>query len=199
MKKWAISYKIKKDYYNWRSFYGYRNKKWEVLYSEEKIKDKLRELGAIIEKDYKDKNLMVVSLLKGSFIFCADLVRNINLPLRVNFMTTSSYGNNEESTGKVKVVSDVTTDIAGYDVLVVDDITDSALTMDFVLKHLKAKNPASLKCCVLLDKPSRRKVDLVPDYCGFEIEDKFVVGYGFDFGDYYRNVPYIFNVTDEDR
>ncbi|HBH1337241.1 TPA: hypoxanthine phosphoribosyltransferase [Clostridioides difficile] len=174
-------------------------KKWEVLYSEEKIKDKLRELGAIIEKDYKDKNLMVVSLLKGSFIFCADLVRHINLPLRVNFMTTSSYGNNEESTGKVKVVSDVTTDIAGYDVLVVDDITDSALTMDFVLKHLKAKNPASLKCCVLLDKPSRRKVDLVPDYCGFEIEDKFVVGYGFDFGDYYRNVPYIFNVTDEDR
>lgn len=114
-------------------------------------------------------------------------------------MTTSSYGNNEESTGRVKVVSDVTTDIAGYDVLVVDDITDSALTMDFVLKHLKAKNPASLKCCVLLDKPSRRKVDLVPDYCGFEIEDKFVVGYGFDFGDYYRNVPYIFNVTDEDR
>lgn len=92
---------------------------------------------------------MVVSLLKGSFIFCADLVRNINLPLRVNFMTTSSYGNNEESTGRVKVVSDVTTDIAGYDVLVVDDITDSALTMDFVLKHLKAKNPASLKCCVL--------------------------------------------------
>ena len=174
-------------------------KVWEVLCSEEDLNKRVKELGEQITEDYKDKNLMVISLLRGSFVFCADLVRNINLPLRVNFMTTSSYGNNEESTGKVKVVSDVTTDIAGYDVLVVDDITDSALTMDFVLKHLKAKNPASLKCCVLLDKPSRRKVDLVPDYCGFEIEDKFVVGYGFDFGDYYRNVPYIFNVTDEDR
>ena len=93
----------------------------------------------------------------------------------------------------------VTVDLEGYDVLVVDDITDSAVTMDFVLKHLKAKNPASIKSCVLLDKPSRRKVDLVPDYCGYEVEDKFVVGYGFDCGDYFRNVPYIFNVTDEDR
>lgn len=174
-------------------------KKWEVLYLEEKIKDKLRELGVIIEKDYKDKNFMVVFLLKGSFIFCVDLVRNINLLFRVNFMIIFSYGNNEESIGKVKVVLDVIIDIVGYDVLVVDDIIDFVFIMDFVLKYLKVKNFVSLKCCVFLDKLSRRKVDLVLDYCGFEIEDKFVVGYGFDFGDYYRNVFYIFNVIDEDR
>lgn len=174
-------------------------KKWELMYSEEDIAKRVKELGKQIEEDYKDKKLMIVALLRGSFIFCADLVRSIDLPLRVNFMTTSSYGNAKETSGTVKVSSDVTVDLEGYDVLVVDDITDSAVTMDFVLKHLKEKNPASIKSCVLLDKPSRRKVDLVPDYCGFEVEDKFVVGYGFDCGDYYRNVPYIFNVTDEDR
>lgn len=174
-------------------------KKWETMYTEEDIAKRVKELGAQITEDYKDKKLMVVALLRGSFIFCADLVRSIDLPLRVNFMTTSSYGNSEETSGTVKVSSDVTVDLEGYDVLVVDDITDSAVTMDFVLKHLKTKNPASIKSCVLLDKPSRRKVDLVPDYCGYEVEDKFVVGYGFDCGDYFRNVPYIFNVTDEDR
>ena len=174
-------------------------KKWETMYSEEEIASRVRELGKQIEEDYKDKNLMVVALLRGSFIFCADLIRNIDLPLRVNFMTTSSYGDSMETSGKVKVSSDVTVDIEGYDVLVVDDITDSATTMNFVLEHLKKKKPKSIKSCVLLDKPSRRKVELVPDYKGYEIDDKFVVGYGFDCGDVYRNVPYIFNVTDEDR
>ncbi|TQQ85502.1 hypoxanthine phosphoribosyltransferase [Peptacetobacter hominis] len=174
-------------------------KKWETMFTEEEIASRIKELGKQIEKDYKDKNLMVVALLRGSFIFCADLVRSIDLPLRVNFMTTSSYGNSEESSGSVKVSSDVTVDIEGYDVLVVDDITDTATTMDFVLKYLKGKNPKSIKSCVLLDKPSRRKVELEADYVGFEVEDKFVVGYGFDCGDYFRNVPYIFNVTDEDR
>ena len=114
-------------------------------------------------------------------------------------MTTSSYGHGESSTGQVNMVADISDDIEGYDVLVVDDITDTALTMNFVMGHLKTKNPASIKCCVLLDKPSRRKVELVPNYCGFEIEDKFVVGYGLNYGDYYRNVPYVFNVTNEDR
>ncbi len=174
-------------------------KKWEVLCSEEQIATKLKELGAQISKDYEGKNLLVVSLLKGSFIFCADLVRNITVPVKIEFMTTSSYGHSEESTGKVKVVSDVNSELEGYDVLIVDDITDTALTMHHVINHLKSKNPKSVKSCVLLDKPSRRKVDLVPDYCGFEIEDKFVVGYGLNFGDYYRNIPYVFNVTNEDR
>lgn len=174
-------------------------KKWEILCSEEQIASKLKELGQQISKDYKDKNLLVVSLLKGSFIFCADLVREITVPTKIEFMTTSSYGHSESSSGSVKVVSDVNSDLEGYDVLIVDDITDTALTMHHVLNHIKAKNPKSVKSCVLLDKPSRRKVELVPDYCGFEIEDKFVVGYGLNFGDYYRNIPYVFNVTNEDR
>ncbi|RDY26430.1 hypoxanthine phosphoribosyltransferase [Romboutsia weinsteinii] len=174
-------------------------KKWEVLCSEEQISAKLKELGAQISKDYEGKNLMVISLLKGSFIFCADLVRNITVPVKIEFMTTSSYGHGEESSGKINVVADVSASLEGYDVLVVDDITDTALTMSHVMAHLKAKNPASIKSCVLLDKPSRRKVELVPDYCGFSIEDKFVVGYGLNFGDYYRNIPYVFNVTNEDR
>ena len=173
-------------------------KKWEVLCSEEQIEYKLKELGAKISKDYEGKNLLVVSLLKGSFIFCADLVRNITVPVKIEFMTTSSYGHGEENTG-VKVVSDINCDLEGYDVLIVDDITDTALTMHYVINHLKSKNPNSVKCCVLLDKPSRRKVELVPDYCGFEIEDKFVVGYGLNYGDYYRNIPYVFHVTNEDR
>ena len=173
-------------------------KKWEVLCSEEQIASKLKDLGEQISKDYEGKNLLVVSLLKGSFIFCADLVRNITVPVKIEFMTTSSYGHGEENTG-VKVVSDINCDLEGYDVLIVDDITDTALTMHHVINHLKAKNPKSVKSCVLLDKPSRRKVELVPDYCGFEIEDKFVVGYGLNYGDYYRNIPYVFNVTNEDR
>ncbi|CEH32807.1 hypoxanthine phosphoribosyltransferase [Romboutsia lituseburensis] len=174
-------------------------KKWEVLCSEEQIATRLKELGSEISKDYAGKNLLVVSLLKGSFIFCADLVRNITVPVKIEFMTTSSYGHGEQSTGNVKVVSDINSSLEGYDVLIVDDITDTALTMSHVMSHLKSKNPSSIKCCVLLDKPSRRKVELVPDYCGFEIEDKFVVGYGLNFGDYYRNIPYVFNVTNEDR
>lgn len=175
------------------------SKKWEVLCSEEQIAQRLKELGEQITEDYKDKKLMVVSLLKGSFIFCADLVRTIKVPVKIDFMTTSSYGHGENSSGKINVLSDINADLEGYDVLIVDDITDTALTMNHVMNHLKAKNPASIKCCVLLDKPSRRKVELVPDYCGFTIEDKFVVGYGLNFGDYYRNIPYVFNVTDEDR
>ena len=162
-------------------------KKWEVLCSEEQIASRLKELGAQISKDYEGKKLLVVSLLKGSFIFCADLVRNITVPVKIEFMTTSSYGHGEVSTGNVKVVSDVNCDLEGYDVLIVDDITDTALTMHHVMNHLKAKNPNSVKSCVL------------PDYCGFEIEDKFVVGYGLNYGDYYRNIPYVFNVTNEDR
>ena len=174
-------------------------KKWEVLCSEEEIKTRLKVLGSQLSQEYKNKKLCVISLLKGSFIFAADLVRSIDIPVKIAFMTTSSYGNSEESSGSVNMLSDIKDDVEGYDVLVVDDITDSGLTMKYVMDHLKTKNPASVKCCVLLDKPSRRKTDLIPDYVGFTIEDKFVVGYGLNFGDYYRNIPYVFNVTDEDK
>lgn len=174
-------------------------KVWEVLCSEEDLNKRIKELGAQITEDYKDKNIMVISLLRGSFIFCADLVRAIDLKTKIDFMTTQSYGDGFSTSGNVQVVNDIKGSLEGYDVLVVDDITDSALTMHHVINHLKEKNPKSIKCCVLLDKPSRRKVELVPDYCGFTIEDKFVVGYGLNYGDYYRNVPYVFAVTDEDR
>jgi len=174
-------------------------KVWEVLLSEEEIAERTQALGEQISKDYSGKQLLVVSLLKGSFIFSADLVRQINIPVKIEFMTTSSYGHGEESSGVIKIVNDVNSDLTGYDVLVVDDITDSGLTMKHVMGHLQSKNPSSVKCCVLLDKPDRRQVALVPDYLGFTIPDKFVVGYGLNFGDYYRNVPYVFAVTDQDR
>ncbi|NLM04362.1 MAG: hypoxanthine phosphoribosyltransferase [Clostridiales bacterium] len=174
-------------------------KVWEVLCSEEDIKNRIKELGKQISIDYKDKNLYVISLLKGSFIVTADLVREITVPVKINFMTTSSYGHSEESSGVVKIVTDIDEDLTGYDVLVVDDITDSALTMKSVIEHLEKKNPNSIKSCVLLDKPERRRVELVPDYIGFTIPDKFVVGYGLNYGDYYRNIPYVFVVTDKDR
>lgn len=174
-------------------------KVWEVLCSEETIKDRLKELGQQLSQDYKDKNLYIISLLKGSFIFTADLVRELTIPVKINFMTTSSYGHGEESSGVVKIVSDIDEDLSAYDVLVVDDITDSGLTMKYVLEHLQKKNPMSIKCCVLLDKPERRQVVLQPDYVGFTIPDKFVVGYGLNFGDYYRNIPYVFVVTEKDR
>ena len=174
-------------------------KVWEVLCSEEDILNRLKELGTEISDYYKDKNLYVISLLKGSFIFTADLVRKLDVPVKVDFMTTSSYGHGTESSGSVKIVNDIKGDLEGYHVLVVDDITDSGLTMKSVMEHLKTKKPEGVKSCVLLDKPERRKVEIKPDYVGFTIPDKFVVGYGLNYGDYYRNVPYVFVVTDEDR
>ncbi|WP_426349219.1 hypoxanthine phosphoribosyltransferase [Alloiococcus sp. CFN-8] len=169
------------------------NNKRNILIDEETIKNQIKKVAAEITEDYKNKNLYVLSLLRGSFIFTADLVREMDLKTKIGFMTTSSYGHNEESTGVVKVVNDLPDDITGYDVLVVDDIVDSGITMNFVLNYVKEKGAESVKSCVLLDKPSRRKVDLKPDYCCFEIEDVFVVGYGLNYGDYYRNVPYVFN------
>ncbi|WP_028828438.1 hypoxanthine phosphoribosyltransferase [Proteocatella sphenisci] len=175
------------------------SKVWEVLCSEEEIKDRISELAEEISKAYEGKNLLVVSLLKGSFIFTADLVRKMSIPLKVAFMITSSYGHSETSSGSVSVSMDIQDNLEGVDVLVVDDITDSGITMKYVTEHIMKKSPASIKSCVLLDKPDRRQVDLEADYIGFSIEDKFVVGYGLNYGDYYRNIPYVFAVTNEDR
>ncbi|CDF58357.1 hypoxanthine phosphoribosyltransferase [Thermobrachium celere] len=169
------------------------NRKENILISAEEIQQKVAELGSIISNDYKDKKLYVLSLLRGSFIFTADLVRHITVPVKIGFMTTSSYGHSEESSGKVQVVHEIADNIEGYDVLVVDDIVDTGITMKFVMEYLQKYNPASVKSCVLLDKPERRKVDLTPDYKCFTIPDVFVVGYGLNYGDYYRNKPYIFN------
>jgi len=165
----------------------------EVVIKKEEIKNRCIELGEEIAKDYKDKNLLIISLLKGSFIFTADLVRKIDLPVRIEFMTTSSYGHGEENLGKVIFKHDLEIDdLSEFDVLIVDDITDSAITMKSVVEHLNEKNPKSIKSCVLLDKPSRRKVEYQADYIGFTIEDKFIVGYGLNYGDYYRNVDHVF-------
>lgn len=169
------------------------NKQRNILLTEEQIKKQIQIVGAQIAKDYKDKPIYVLSLLRGSFIFAADLVRAIDGKVQVGFMTTSSYGHGEESTGNVKVVNDIPDDIKGLDVLIVDDIIDTGITMDFVINHVKSLGAKSVKTCTLLDKPSRRKKDLSADYCCFEIEDLFVVGYGLNYGDFYRNVPYIFN------
>lgn len=169
------------------------DKKRNILFSEEQINSRISELGKVITEDYKDKKLYVLSLLRGSFVYAADLVRKIDLDTKIGFMTTSSYGHNETSSGAVKVVNDIPDNIEGWDVLIVDDIVDTGITMDFVVDHIKRLNPASIKTCVLLDKPSRRKVEIKPDYCCFEIEDVFVVGYGLNYGDFYRNIPYVFN------
>ena len=169
------------------------NSKENILMNQNEIAEKIVALGEIITSDYKDKKLYVLSLLRGSFIFTADLVRQVNVPTAIGFMTTSSYGHDESTSGNVKVVQDISDNIEGYDVLIVDDIVDTGTTMKFVKEYIQKYNPASVKCCVLLDKPSRRKVEIEPDYKCFTIPDVFVVGYGLNYGDYYRNVPYIFN------
>lgn len=169
------------------------DKKRNILIDEAEIAKRISEVGIQITNDYKGKNLYILSLLRGSFIFAADLVRKIDVKTKIGFMTTSSYGHAEESCGSVKIVNDIPDNIEGYDVIVVDDIVDTGITMDFVMNHVKSLGAASVKCCVLLDKPERRKVDIKPDYCCFEISDVFVVGYGLNYGDYYRNIPYVFN------
>jgi hypoxanthine phosphoribosyltransferase len=169
------------------------NKKENILLSAQEIADRTAEIGKLISKNYEGKKLYVLSLLRGSFIFAADLVRQISIPVKIGFMATSSYGHDETSSGNVKVVQDISDDIEGHDVLIVDDIVDTGVTMKFVTEYLRKYNPSSIKSCVLLDKPERRKVDLVPDYKCFTIPDVFVVGYGLNYGDYYRNIPYVFN------
>ncbi len=168
------------------------NKRKRILYSREDINTRVKALGEIISNNYKDKNLLVISLLRGSFVFASDLVREISIPVEVDFMTTESYGHDEVSSGNVEIVHDIRTKVEGKDILIVDDIIDSGYTLNKVKEVLQSKNPNSVKICVMLDKPSRRQVDLNPDYVGYTIPDVFIVGYGLNYGDHYRNIPYIF-------
>lgn len=173
------------------------NKRRETLFTRDEIAQRVAELGRELTEIYKDGNVLVISLMKGSFIFAADLVREMSLPVHIEFMTTSSYGHEETSSGRVEMVQDLKLeDLKGYDVVVVDDICDSGITMQAVVEHLKLKNPRTIRSCVLLDKPSRRVADFAPDYIGFTIPDKFIVGYGLNYGDYFRNIPYIFAFVD---
>jgi len=163
----------------------------EVLFSEQQLSEKVKALGEQITRDYAGKNPLLVSVLKGSFIFMADLVRNIDLPCDIDFMTVSSYGEKSQTTGAVKIVMDLKRDIEGRDIIIVEDILDSGLTLHYLLGILEARNPASIKLCTLLDKPSRRRVNVDVEYSGFSIPDEFVVGYGLDYAERYRNLPYI--------
>lgn len=181
--------------YEWRKTMEKRIKK--VLITVDDINKKVKELGQQISKDYENRELLVIGILKGSIVFLSDLVRNISQPLIMDFMDVSSYGTSTHTSGVVRILKDLDTDITGKDVLIVEDIVDTGLTLSYLKDNLLSRNPASLKICSFLDKPERRKADIMPDYCGFEIPDEFVVGYGLDFAEKYRNLSYIAVLKEE--
>jgi hypoxanthine phosphoribosyltransferase len=164
----------------------------EVLVSEAEIAAKVAELGARIGADHGDRPLTLVSVLKGSLPFMADLMRAIPIPVRIDLMEVSSYGGTStESSGLVRILKDLSASIEGEDVLIVEDIIDTGLTLNYLVRYLRGKNPRSLRICTLLDKPARRLVDIPVDYVGFTIPDQFVVGYGLDYGEFYRNLRFV--------
>ncbi|HNR04908.1 MAG TPA: hypoxanthine phosphoribosyltransferase [Bacillota bacterium] len=162
-----------------------------ILISEEEIAKRVKELGKQLAEDYKGKELLVVGILKGCMLFLSDLVRTIDLPLTLDFMVVSSYGATTKSSGVVRIVKDLEREIEGKDVLIVEDIVDTGLTLSYLVENFKARNPKSVKVCSLLDKPDRRKAQVEIQYIGFKIPDEFVVGYGLDYGENYRNLPFV--------
>ena len=162
----------------------------EILLSEKDLQKAVKKLGKQISADYEGKNLMLVAVLKGSVIFMADLMRAITVPISIDFMSVSSYGGGVKSSGVVKIIKDLDNDISGYDVLIVEDILDSGLTLSYLTNVLRQRKVNSIKIATLLDKPERRQVDIKPDYACFVVPDKFVVGYGLDYDQKYRNLPY---------
>lgn len=162
-----------------------------ILISEDELQKTVAELGRQISEDYKDKNLLMVSVLKGSVIFMADLMRNITIPCNIDFMSVSSYGNGTKSSGVVKIIKDLDVNIEGKDLLIVEDILDSGKTLNYIQEILLARNPNSIRICTLFDKPERREVDLYAEYVGCKVPNEFIVGYGLDYSEYYRNLPYI--------
>lgn len=162
-----------------------------VLFTEEQLQARVAEIAAQIDRDYAGKQPLLVSVLRGSFVFMADLVRRITLPCTVDFMAVSSYGSGTTSSGQVKIVKDLSEQIEGKDVIVVEDILDSGNTLSYLLKLLEARHPASIRLCTLLDKPERRTKPVAVQYSGFTIPGEFVVGYGLDYDEKYRNLPYI--------
>ncbi len=163
----------------------------KVLVSEEQIKEKISFLGNQISYDYKDKKLLLVSILKGSVVFMADLMRAVKIPARIDFMAVSSYGSGVKTSGVVKIIKDLDIDLKGYDILIVEDILDSGMTLSYLIELLKSRNPSSVEICTLLDKPERHKVEIPVKYKGFVVPDEFVVGYGLDYDEKYRNLPYV--------
>ncbi len=164
----------------------------EVLITGEQIEGKVGELGAQLSADYAEHDLVLVSVLKGALPFMADLMRAMTIPLQIDLMEVSSYGGTAtETSGLVRILKDLSSSIDGKDVLIVEDIIDTGLTLNYLLRYLRGKNPRTLRICALLDKPARRLVDIDIDYRGFTVPDRFVVGYGLDYGEFYRNLPFI--------
>ena len=163
-----------------------------ILITEEQIRTKVAELGAQLSADYAGRSLTLVSVLKGSLPFMADLMRQISVPVTIDLMEVSSYGGpSTETSGLVRILKDLSASIEGKDVVIVEDIIDTGLTLNYLVRDLRGKNPRSLRICALLDKPARRLVEIAIDYRGFTIPDQFVVGYGLDYGEHYRNLPFI--------
>ncbi len=163
----------------------------KVLISEEEIKEINLRLGKQISEDYKGKKLLLVSVLKGAVVFMADLMRNITIDCSIDFMVVSSYGSGTKTSGVVKIVKDLDVNLEGWDVLIVEDVLDSGMTLSYIVEILKGRNPNSVKICAFLDKPDRRIADIKPDYRGTFVPDEFVVGYGLDYDEKYRNLPFV--------
>lgn len=163
----------------------------QVLFTEEQLRQKCAELGARISRDYEGKNLLMVSVLKGSVVFMADLMRQITVPCGIDFMAVSSYGSGVKTSGVVRIIKDLDLDLAGRDILIVEDILDSGMTLAYLTELLRDRGPASIRIAALLDKPSRRKAAVQADYVGYVVPDEFVVGYGLDYDEKYRNLPYV--------
>lgn len=163
----------------------------EILIEQEPLQARIAELGAEISSEYEGRDLLLVGVLKGAVFFMADLMRELSIPCEIDFMAISSYGAATDSSGVVRILKDLDTNIAGRDVLVVEDIIDSGLTLSYLMRSLKARKPASLEICALLTKPERREIEVPVKFVGFEIPNKFVIGYGLDFAERYRNLPYV--------
>ena len=163
----------------------------EILVDEETLRARVAELGAEVSADYRGRDLLLIGVLKGAVFFMADLMRHLTIPCEVDFMAISSYGDSTDSSGIVRILKDLDINIEGRDVLVVEDIIDSGLTLSYLMRNLESREPATLEVCALLTKPARRQIDVPVRYIGFEIPDRFVVGYGLDFAERYRNLPYV--------
>ena len=163
----------------------------EVYFTDQQLAEKVAELGARITEDYRDRNPLIVSVLKGSYVFMADLTRRIQTPCNIDFMVVSSYGKRTKTSGEVQIIKDIEQPIDGRDLLIVEDILDSGVTLNYLMQVLMARGANSIRLCTLLSKPARHKVHVPIDYLGFEIPDEFVVGYGLDYAEKYRNLPYI--------
>lgn len=163
----------------------------KIIITEEQVQKRVKELGRQITEDYRGKDLLIIGILKGSVVFMADLIRAVDLPLQIDFIAVTSYGKSTSSSGVVRILKDLDTDINGKDVLIVEDIVDTGLTLSYLVDNLLSRTPASLKICTFLDKPSRRIAKISPHYNGYEIPDEFAVGYGLDYSEKYRNLPYV--------